>query len=70
MIRNGALRPVESTAPSTTVTITCSKCQHRQSVGLSGPAIRSDRQPDGIIESTCPTCGETTVAGFQYTDDR
>ncbi|RRJ33775.1 hypothetical protein [Halocatena pleomorpha] len=70
MTQNGGLTPAERTGSSTTVTITCNECQHRQSVGLSAPATLSDRRPDGVVESVCPTCGEITVTGFRYIDDR
>lgn len=69
MIRNRAFTPVEKTEPSS-VTVTCDDCQRQQTVELSAPVIRSDRRPNGVIESTCPECGETTVTGFRYTDDR
>lgn len=70
MTRNGVLVPADEPVSSATVTITCDTCQRRRSIGLSAPVIRSDQQPDGLVESTCPTCGEMTVVGFRYTDGR
>ncbi len=55
-----------STATDSTVAVACAECGRQRSVDLPADATRTDQQPDGVVEVTCPQCGETTVFGFHY----